>query len=191
MVMFHINELFIGLKVIYKDDPCIIIDNECVKPGKGQSFNRVRFRRLVSGKILEKTFKSGDCLESADVMDINVVYIYCDRGFWYFMDERNFEQITLSSKIIGSNAQWMIVQLCYLVTLWNNIPILVTPPNFVELEVIKTTPVVKKGSGSTISSGMKLATTSTGAIIKVPVFIHLGEYIRINTRTGLYVSRVK
>lgn len=190
MITYHINELFIGLKVIYNGDPCIIIANECVKPGKGQSFNRVRFRQIISGKILEKTFKSGDYLESADIVEINVIYLYYDREFWYFMDQRSFEQIMLSRAVIGSCGQWMVQQLYYMVTLWKNIPILVTPPNFVVLQVIDTIPVMK-GNSNTISSGMKLATVSTKVIIKVPFFIQLGEYIKIDTRTGIYVSRVK
>lgn len=188
--MYNINELCIGIKIIHGGEPCIIIDNECVKPGKGQSFNRVKLKKIVSGKVLEKTFKSGDYLESADILEINLFYLYCDREFYYFMDEKNFEQISISSQIIGSNVIWMIEKLHYLVTLWNEIPILVTPPDFLKLKVIKTEPVIK-GSSNVVSSGTKIATVSTGAIVKVPVFIQLGELIKINTRTGSYISRAK
>lgn len=188
--MYNINKLCVGLKIIYNGGPCIIIENECVKPGKGQSFNRVRFRQVVSGKILEKTFKSGDYIESANVVEVNLIYIYCDREFWYFMDERNCEHLTLSLTVIRDNVKWMVEQLRYIVTFWNNIPILITPPNFVEVMIIKTSPVIKN-VGSIVSSSTKLATVSTGAIIKVPVFIQLGERIKIDTRTGTYVSRIK
>lgn len=191
MVMYKINKLFVGLKIIYNGDPCIIIENECVKPGKGQSFNRVRCRQLISGKILEKTFKSGDYLELADIVEIDLIYMYSDGEFWYFMDERNFEHYTLSFKVIRDNIKWMIEKLYYVVTLWNNIPILITPPNFITLKIINTAPIIKKNSGSIVSSGTKLATVSTGAIIKVPIFIQSGECIKINTRTNEYVSRIK
>lgn len=191
MVMYNINELFVGLKIIYNGDPYIIIDNEGVKPGKGQSFNRVRCKQLVSGKILEKTFKSGDYLESADIIEIDLIYIYYDGKFWYFMDEKNFEHFMVSSTVIGDSIKWMVSQLRYMVTFWNRIPILVTPPSVVELKIINTTPVIKRNSGSIASSGTKLATVSTGAVVKVPIFIQSGEYVKINTRTGEYISRVK
>lgn len=190
MVMYNINELYVGLKIIHNNEPCVIIENACVKPGKGQSFNRVRFKQIVSGKILEKTFKSGDYLELANILEVNLIYVYCDGEFWYFMDEKNFEQIAISIKIIGDNIKWMVAQLDYIVTLWNDIPILVTPPVSIELKVTKTEPSIK-GSGSVVSSGNKLVMVSTGAIIKVPIFIQLGEYIKINTRTSMYISRVK
>lgn len=191
MVFYSINELYVGLKVVYHGYPCVIIDNECVKPGKGQSFSRIRFRQIISGKILEKTFKSGDYLEVADVVEIDLIYMYSDGEFWYFMDEKNFEQITLSLKVIKENTKWMVEQLNYTITLWNKIPILVTPPNFIALKVIKTDPVVSRGSGNVTSAGTKLAIVSTGAVIKVPIFIQLDECIKINTRTGEYASRVK
>lgn len=190
MVMYNINDLYVGFKIIYNNSPCVIIENEYVKPGKGQSFVRVRFRQIVSGKILEKTFKSGDYLESADVLEIDLLYIYRDKELWYFMHEKSFEQITLSSKVMGNNVKWMIEQLHYTITFWNNIPIFIISPNFIESKIVKTTPVITS-SGSIVSSGTKLATVSTGAIIKVPVFIQVGEFIKINTRTGVYVSRVK
>lgn len=190
MVMYRINELYVGLKIIYHGSPYIIIENECVKPGKGQSFNRVRLKQLVSGKILEKTFKSGDYLELADILEIDLVYMYYDREFWYFMDEKNFEQITLSIEVMKDNAKWMVEQLRYTVIFWNDIPILIIPPNFIELMIVKTSPVIKN-NGNIASSGIKLATVSTGAVIKVPIFIQLGERIKINTRTSLYISRVK
>ncbi|URJ28098.1 elongation factor P [Candidatus Blochmannia vicinus] len=188
MVLYSINELKTGLKIIQNDEPCVIISNESIKPGKGQSFNRVRFRQIISGKILEKTFKSGDLLRSADLYDISLIYVYHDNEFWYFMDEKNFEEIAVASKIIGDNFKWIATQLHYLITLWNKVPILITPPNCIELKVIKTTSIKKNNSRS---SETKLATVNTGAMIKVPLFIQLGELIKINTRSGTYVSRAK
>lgn len=188
MVLYNINEFKTGLKIIQNDEPCVIINTESIKPGKGQSFSRVRFKQIISGKILEKTFKSGDLLRSADLYDVSVIYVYHDDEFWYFMDEKNFEEIVITSKIIGDNFKWISVQLHYVVTLWNNVPILITPPNCIELKVIKTTSIKKNNSRS---SETKLATLNTGAVIKVPFFIQSGELIKINTRSGIYISRAK
>lgn len=188
MVLYSINEFKTGLKIIQNGEPCVIISHESIKPGKGQAFNRVRLRQIISGKILEKTFKSGDFLESADLYDIRVVYVYNNNEFWYFMDERNFEEIAVTAKIMGTNIKWITNQLHYVVTLWNKIPILITSPDCVELKIIEITPIKKN---STSSSGVKLATVSTGAVVKVPFFIQLGDLIKINTRLGTYISRVK
>lgn len=188
MVFYNINEFKTGLKVIQNGVPCVIISHEFTKPGKGQAFSRVRFRQIISGKILEKTFKSGDFLESANVIEIRLIYVYHDNEFWYFMNERNFEEIAVSEAIIGENRKWITNQLNCIVTLWNKVPILVTPPDCIELKIIKVTPLKKSSTGS---SGVKLATVSTGAVIKVPFFIQLGELIKINTRLGTYISRSK
>ncbi|WP_159714886.1 elongation factor P [Blochmannia endosymbiont of Camponotus nipponensis] len=189
MVLYNINEFKSGLKIIQNGEPCVIISSESIKPGKCQAFSRLKFRQIISGKILEKTFKSGDYLESANVTEVNVVYMYHDSKVWYFMNEKNFEEIAVSEKIMGSNFKWIINQLHYVITLWDNFPILITPPDCIELKIVKTTPVVKKNSAG--SSGTKLATVSTGATVKVPFFIQLGESIKINTRLGTYISRAK
>lgn len=188
-MLYDINSLKVGLKVIQNQEPCIIISNECIKPGKGLAFNRVRIKQIVSGKILERTLKSGEFLESANIFEAKLIYLYRNGELWYFMDEINFEQIYIPSKVLKSTVKWMIEQLVYVVTFWNNNPILVTPPECVNLKIIKTIPIIKKTSAS--SSGSKLATVSTGAVIKVPFFIQIGELIKINTRSNTYIARSK
>lgn len=188
MGYYSTNEFRSGLKIIIDGEPCSIIENEFVKPGKGQSFSRVRIRKLISGKILEKTFKSSDSLESANVIDINLTYLYNDRKFWYFINKENFEQISADIKVIGETSKWLYKESECMLTLWNDYPITVTPPNFVELKVLETDPGIK---GDTASTGGKLAKLITGAIIKVPLFIQIGEVIRVDTRSSEYVSRVK
>lgn len=187
-MLYNINLLKVGLKVLQNGVPCIIINNECIKPGKGLAFNRVRLKQIVSGKILERTLKSGEFLESVDVIDIKFIFLYRSQEFWYFMDEKNFEQIHIHSRILGNTIKWMIEQLAYTITFWNNIPILITPPDCIQLKIIETTSIIKN---STASSHSKLATVSTGAIIKVPCFIQIGELIKINTHSNTYISRVK
>lgn len=187
-MLYTLNSLKIGLKVLQNNEPCVIINNECIKPGKGLSFNRVRFRHMISGKILERTLKSGEFLESANIREIKLVYLYRIREYWCFMNDKNFEQFFIHSTILERAIPWLVEQLLYIVTFWNDNPILVTPPDCIQVTVIKTTPVIKNAS---VISGSKLATISTGAIIKVPCFIQSGEFIKVNTHSKSYISRVK
>lgn len=188
MASYSTNEFRFGLKIMLDGEPCAVIANEFVKPGKGQAFNRVRLRKLVSGKVLEKTFKSGDSVEAADVMDINLTYLYNDGDFWHFMNKENFEQLAANAKSVGDNAKWLVEQAECVLTLWNGQPIAVTPPNFVELEITETDPGLK---GDTAGTGGKPATLTTGAVVKVPLFVQINEVIKVDTRSGEYVSRVK
>lgn len=188
MASYSTNEFKQGLKIMQDGEPCVIIENEFVKPGKGQAFNRVRIRKLISNKVLEKTFKSGDSVEAADVMDMNLTYLYNDGEFWHFMNNETFEQLAADVKAVGDNAKWLVEQAECVLTLWNGQPISVTPPNFVELEITETDPGLK---GDTAGTGGKPATLSTGAVVKVPLFVQIGEVIKVDTRSGDYVSRVK
>jgi elongation factor P len=187
MATYATNEFRSGLKVLLEGDPCSILENEFVKPGKGQAFNRAKFRNLKTGRVRERTFKSGETLEAADVMEFDMEYLYTDGEFWHFMrTDGSFEQTAASEAAIADAKDWLKEQEVYQVTLWNDDPISVTPPNFVELEVIETDPGLK---GDTAQGGTKPAKLSTGATIKVPLFINLGDVLRIDTRKGEYVSR--
>lgn len=187
-MLYNSNSLRVGLKVLHNEEPCVVISKECVKPGKGLAFNRVRFKQIISGKILERTLKSGEFLESANIIETKLIYVYRDKEFWFFMNEENFEQIYVHSKILGSSIKWMVEQLEYVVTFWNDVPVRITPPGSIQLKVIKTDFTIKN---ATVSSGSKLATLNTGAVIKVPYFIQVGELIKINTHLGTYIARVK
>ncbi|MGP1958487.1 MAG: elongation factor P [Arsenophonus sp. NC-CH8-MAG3] len=188
MGTYNTNEFRSGLKIMLDGDPCEILESEFIKPGKGQAFARVRIRNLISNKLLEKTFKSTDYVKNADVIDLNLTYLYSDGKFWHFMNNKTFEQIAVDEKTVNNNAKWLINQADCIVTLWNEQPIAITLPNFVELTVIYTDPGLK---GSTTGAGIKSATLSTGAVIKVPLFIQIGEVIKVDTRSGEYVSRMK
>ena len=189
MASFSTNEFRSGLKVLLDGDPCSILENEFVKPGKGQAFNRVKLRNLKSGKVWERTFKSGESLEAADVLELDMEYLYTDGEFWHFMKtDDSFEQVAASAAAVAEAKDWLKEQVKCQVTLWNDDPIAVALPNFVELEVAETDPGLK---GDTAQGGTKPATLTTGAVIKVPLFINIGETLRIDTRTGEYVSRVK
>ncbi|MCC5808879.1 MAG: elongation factor P [Ectothiorhodospiraceae bacterium] len=188
MASYSTNEFKSGLKIMLDGDPYSIVENEFVKPGKGQAFNRVRVRNLKTGKVIDRTFKSGDSVEAADVMDTDLQYLYSDGEFFHFMDPQSFEQVAASQAAVGDGAKWLKEQDVCTVTLWNGAPLSVAPPNFVELKVAETDPGLR---GDTSSGGNKPATLETGAVVRVPLFIETGEVLRIDTRTGEYVSRVK
>ncbi len=188
MASYNTNDFRPGLKIMLDGEPCSVIESEFVKPGKGQAFARTRIRKLISDKLLEKTFKSTDSVDAADVMDINLTYLYNDGEFWHFMNNETFEQLAAEIRAIGDNAKWLVEQTECIVTLWNGQPIVVTPPNFVDLTITDTDPGLK---GDTAGTGGKPATLNTGAVVKVPLFVQVGEVIRVDTRSGEYVSRVK
>lgn len=186
MGSYSTNEFKNGLKLIIDGDPCNIIDNEMVKPGKGQAFNRVRLKNLKTGRTWEKTFKSGESVKAADVLETDMEYLYCDDEFWYFMDSETFEQVPASAAAVEDAKPYLKEQEKCMITLWNGAPLTVSVPNFVELEVTETDPGLK---GDTAQGGTKPATLSTGAVVRVPLFIDQGEILKIDTRTGEYVSR--
>ncbi len=188
MATYSTNEFKAGLKIMIDGDPCTIIENEFVKPGKGQAFNRVKIRNLKTGRVIERTFKSGETVEAADVLETEMQYLYNDGEFWHFMDSNTFEQIGADERAVGDSAKWLKEQDVCQVILWNGEPIIVTPPNFVELKVVETEPGVR---GDTSGGGSKPATLETGAVVRVPLFIEEGEALKVDTRTGDYVSRVK
>ncbi len=188
MANYTTNEFRSGLRIIIDSDPCVIVENEFVKPGKGQAFNRVRIKNLKSGKTVDKTFKSGEQVEAADVHDTEMQFLYADGEFWHFMDPGTFEQFAADENAVGDAKDWITDGDVCGITLWNNAPLIVSAPNFVELEITETDPGVK---GDTASGGVKPATLSTGAVVRVPLFVDQGEVIRVDTRSREYVSRVK
>ena len=188
MGSYTTNEFRSGLRILIEGDPCVIVENEVVKPGKGQAFNRVRIKNLKTEKTVEKTFKSGESIESADVIETEMQYLYHDGELWHFMQPDTFEQYAADNQSVGSAKNWLKEQDLCQITLWNNVPLVVIPPNFVELEIVKTDPGLR---GDTASGGGKPASLSTGAVVRVPLFVEEGEIIRIDTRTGEYVSRAK
>jgi elongation factor P len=188
MASFSTSEFKNGLKVLVDGEPCSILDNEVVKPGKGQAFNRVKFRNLMNGRVLERTFKSGESVDAADVLETDMEYLYEDGEFWHFMKtDGSFEQMAADASAISEARNWLKEQDVYQVILWNETPISVSPPNFVELQVTDTDPGLK---GDTAQGGTKPATLSSGATVKVPLFVNIGDVLRVDTRTGEYQNRV-
>ena len=175
-------------KILIDGDPCSIIENEIVKPGKGQAFNRVKIRNLKTGRVVDRTYKSGESLEAADVMETIMEFLYSDGEMWHFMEPTSFEQYAADQACVGDAKLWLKEQAVCTVTLWNGGPLMVEPPKFVEMAVVETDPGVR---GDTASGGVKPATLESGAVVRVPLFVEQGEVIKVDTRSGEYVSRVK
>jgi elongation factor P len=188
MASYNTSEFKSGLKILIDGEPYVIVENEMVKPGKGQAFNRVRIRSLRSGRTIERTWKSGDSVDAADVQDVDMQYLYQDGDFFHFMVPDSFEQHTAGKAAIGDGAQWLKDGTTCIVTLWNGVPLVVTPPPHIDLKIVETDPGMR---GDTATGGQKPAKTETGAVVRVPLFISEGEVIRVDTRTGAYISRAK
>ncbi len=188
MANYSTNDFEPGLKVMLDSNPCSIMENEYVKPGKGQAFNRVKLRNLKTGKVLEKTFKSGDTLEAADIVEVEMNYLYNDGEMWHFMDPESFEQIAADKTAMGDAAKWLkddSNETCTIM-LFNGVPLNVNAPNFVVLKVVETDPGVR---GDTSGGGGKPAKLETGAVVRVPLFVQQEESVRVDTRTGEYLER--
>lgn len=188
MAGYSTSEFKSGLKVMMDGDPYAILENEFVKPGKGQAFSRVKLRNLKTSRVIDRTFKSGDSLEAADVVETPLQYLYSDGEFWHLMSPETYEQYSADAAAIGDSTKWLKEQDICTVTLWNGAPLLVSPPNFVTLRVTETDPGIR---GDTSGGGSKPATLETGAVVRVPLFIDVDEVLKIDTRTGEYVERAK
>jgi elongation factor P len=188
MATYGTNEFKNGLKIIIDGDPWNIVENELVKPGKGQAFNRVRIKNLKTNRVIERTFKSGESVEAADVMETTMQYLYNDGEMFCFMDQQSFEQFMASEAAVADAKQWLKEEDICEVTLWNDQPISVTPPSQTELKIVETDPGLR---GDTATGGTKPAKLETGAVVKVPLFVEEGEVVKVDTRTGEYVSKAK
>ncbi len=188
MAHYSTNELKNGLKIMVDDAPCSIVDCEFVKPGKGQAFTRLKTRNLKTGRVVERTYKANDTFLAADIVDMEMQYLYNDGEQWHFMVPDTFEQYAVNAAGIEEAAPWLKEQDMCVVTLWNNEPLLITPPVFVVLAITETDPGLK---GDTSGGGGKPATLETGAVVRVPLFVQTGELIKVDTRKGEYISRAK
>ncbi len=188
MASYGLNDVKQGVKILVDGDPYVIVGADFIKPGKGQAFTRIRIRNLLNGRTTEKTLKSSDSFEGADVMDTDMQFLYADGEFWHFMQPDTFEQHQADKNAVGDAAQWLKGEEDCVVTLWNGAPIAVQPPNFVELQIVETDPGVR---GDTSGGGGKPAKLETGAVVRVPLFVGQDEVIKIDTRSGEYVGRVK
>lgn len=188
MAQVSTNEFKAGMKVECEGQPYTIIVNEFVKPGKGQAINRVRLKHLLTGRVLERTFKSGEKLELADVVEADMRMLYKEADGVVFMCDSSFEQTKIPNESIGDTMQWLMEDRVYGILIYKGVPVAVEPPTFMELKIVETTPGVR---GDTASGRvLKPAVLETGAKVQVPIFIEQDEIIKVDTRTCEYVSRV-
>ena len=176
-----------GLKFMVDQYPYTVVDFQFVKPGKGQAFTRVKIRNMATGAVLERTYKSGEKLEPADVEERSLQYIYPEGTDFVFMDAATGEQISVPGDKIGDDARWMSDGMSVDVTLFNGAPIGVSLPAHVVLQIVSSEPGIK---GDTASGASKPATLSTGAVVNVPLFVQEGEWVKIDTADGKYIERV-
>lgn len=186
MASISTNDVRVGMKIEMEKEPYLIVSNEFVKPGKGQAFNRMKLKNMISGRVLEKTYKSGDKLDLADVEEKAMSYLYSEPDGAVFMDDKTFEQVTISNEVIGNNQQWLMEQVVFQVVFYKGSVIDITPPTFLEMIVTETAPGVRGDSSGRV---LKPSVTETGAKIQIPIFIEEGEKIKVDTRTSEYVSR--
>lgn len=188
MPYYNTNELKSGIRVLINGEPHNVLENEYMKPGKGQAINRLKLRHLKSGRVLERTLRSADRLEAADVVEIEVDYLYQQANVWHFMSPSTYDQYTVPNETVGDTKYWLIPQTRCDLILFNNQPMQVVPPNFVILEVTDTDPGLK---GDTSGGGNKPATLQTDVAVKVPLFVQIGDKIKVDTRTRAYLERIK
>ena len=186
--MYETSDIRKGLKIEIDGDPYTVIDFQFVKPGKGNAFTRTKIKNLMTGAVLERTYRSGEKLQEAAMDERNMQFLYQDEAGFHFMDTVSYEQVAMSEDMVGDDSRFLLENLEVTVLTHNAKPVSIAFPNFVELEVVETEPGVK---GDTVSGARKPATMNTGAVINVPLFIERGEKLRIDTRTGEYAERVK
>jgi len=186
--MYDTSDIRKNLKFQIDGEPYIVVDFQFVKPGKGNAFTRTKIKNMITGAVLEKTYRSGEKLEPANIEEREMQYLYPEGENYCFMDKTNYEQVFVPGEILGDLAQWMPDNIDVTVLFFSERPVDVSLPTFVELEVTHTEPGVK---GDTASGATKPATLSTGATINVPLFVDTGDLLKIDTRSGAYVERVK
>ena len=185
--MYDTSDIRKGLKVLLDGNPYTVVEFQFIKPGKGAAFTRTRFKNLLSGAVIERNIRSGEKLEPANVEERNMQYLYKDADELVFMDDKSFEQVQVRADMIGEAADLMKDNLACTVLFFNERPVDVTLPTFVMLEVTAAEPGVR---GDTSGNVTKQATLETGGTVAVPLFINVGDMLKIDTRSHEYVERI-
>lgn len=175
-----------GVKVELDGTPYVVTDYQWVKPGKGGAFMRTKLKNMKTGAIIDRTFRTEEKLPRAEVEDRKVQFLYHDGDVYHFMDTESFDQFTMDEKQLGDASGFLREGMVISVLVHREEPVGVVLPTFVELRVAETEPGVR---GDTASGGSKPAKLETGAVIQVPLFISIGDLLRVDTRSGAYVER--
>ncbi|NLV23361.1 MAG: elongation factor P [Deltaproteobacteria bacterium] len=186
--MYTCSDLRKGLKLMIDGEPYVIIQYDFTKPGKGQALYKCKMRNMITGNMYDRTYRSGETFDPADLEDRSMQFLYKDENGYVFMDQKTYEQVTLSEDTLGDDRFFLIDNMEVKILTFNSQGIGITLPNFVNLRVIQADPWVK---GDTAAGNNKPATVESGYALQVPSFVEEGELIQIDTRTGEYVTRVK
>lgn len=189
MGSINIGEVGKGTKLIFDNYPWQVLEVNFVKPGKGNAFYKLRVINLITRNTLEKTLRGGEKVDTADVADVDMQFLYKDANGFVFMDQSSYEQMTIPAKVVGDAADFMLDQAQIKTTLWNGEPIAVVLPHSVTMEIEYTEPAIKGDTQSRVMKEAKLAVT--GALVQVPIFLAIGEKIKINTETREYLGRAE
>jgi elongation factor P len=186
--MYSTAEFKKGLKIELDGSPFMIVDFQHVKPGKGGAFVRTKLKNLLTGRVLDQTFRSGERVKKPDLMEKEMQYLYREGDRYCLMDNETYEQIMLTAEQVGDAILFLTENMNLKVLIFNQQPVAVDLPNFVELTVAQTEPGMR---GDTATGGTKPATLESGAVIQVPLFINEGDRLKVDTRTGSYIERLK
>jgi len=178
-----------GIKILYNNEPYIVLSYHHVKPGKGGAFVRTKMKNMITGFLREETFRSGQKFPEPDLQYHKMQYLYIDGGLYYFMDQKSFDQVALNQDQISDVLDYLKEQEIYTILYFDKKPIAVTPPMFIELMITQTPPGVKGDTAQ--GAGTKPATLETSLVVQVPLFVNEGDCIKIDTREGIYIERVK
>jgi elongation factor P len=185
--MFETADIRKNLKIEIDGNPYVVVDFQFVKPGKGNAFTRTRLKNMITGAVLDRTYKTGEKLIPALLEEHDMQYLYKEGDRYHFMNNETYEQVELDEDHLGEAKNWLVENLSVKILYFKEQPIGVTPPNFVEMEIIESEPGVK---GDTATGATKPGKLITGAVIMVPLFVNQGDWIQIDTRTGEYLRRV-
>ncbi len=186
--MYSTAEFKKGLKIEIDGAPLVIVDFQHVKPGKGGAFVRTKLKNLLTGRVVDQTFRSGERVKKPDLMEREMQYLYGEGDSFCMMDNETYEQIMLTPEQVGEARLFLVENLNVKVLFFNQQPVAVEVPNFVEQLIAQTEPGLR---GDTATGGTKPATLESGAAIQVPLFINEGDRVKVDTRTGAYIERVK
>jgi elongation factor P len=178
-----------GLKILFRNDPWIIVDFQHVKPGKGGAFIRTKLKNMKTGLILEDTFRSGEKFPEPDLEYREMQYLYEEDGLYNYMDQKSYEQVALNKDQVEDMLPFLKEQIIYTVLYFEGNPIAITPPLFMELQVTETVPGVRGDTAQ--GGGTKAATLETGLVLQVPLFVNEGDMLKVDTRDSSYIERIQ
>ncbi len=185
--MISTNDFHTGATIEIDGEPWVVVEFQHVKPGKGSAFVRAKIKNVITGAVLERTFNAGEKLPRARIERREAQFLYSMDRDYTFMDTETYEQVTLGEDAVGPGVKYLKENMTVYILLYDGRIIGVEVPNFVELKVVETDPGIR---GDTATGGSKPAKLETGAVIKVPLFVNVGDVVKVDTRTGQYIERV-